>query len=250
MSLLIDAGLSAKQICERLESIGVAPSCLQGIVISHEHQDHTQGIRVLTRRLNIPLYITPQTYEQLNGKLDGTETIRHFNAGQCFSIGNIKFDPFSVPHDAADPVGFSIQYNNCRVGIALDLGYVTHLVREKLRYSHMVILESNYEPELLRSSHYPWYLKQRLQGRHGHLSNKEATKLIAELIHPELEHVILAHLSKTNNHPQVAHKQVQAALAKSNGHKVRLSVATQHEVGPVIRLNGKAPESSNAKADP
>ena len=244
MSLLIDAGLSAKQICMRLESIGVEASSLQGIVVSHEHQDHTQGIRVLTRRLNIPLYLTSQTYERLNGKLDGAETIRHFNAGQCFSIGDIKFDPFSVPHDAADPVGFSIQYNNCRVGIALDLGYVTHLVREKLRYSHMVILESNYEPELLRTGHYPWYLKQRLQGRHGHLSNKEATKLLAELIHPELEHIILAHLSQTNNHPQVAYKQAQAMLAKSNGHKVRLSVATQHEVGPVIKLQAQAGPAS------
>jgi phosphoribosyl 1,2-cyclic phosphodiesterase len=122
------------------------------------------------------------------------------------------------------------------VGIALDLGYVTHLVRERLRKSHVVILESNYDDRLLTAGPYPWALKQRLQGRHGHLSNKAASKLLSELVHSELKHVVLAHISQTNNHPKLAYKQAQAVLNEASDCGVQLSVAHQRQVGQVIEL--------------
>jgi phosphoribosyl 1,2-cyclic phosphodiesterase len=191
----------------------------------------------MARRFNIPLYINHQTHNKLDGNLEGVESIFNFKTGNDFSIGNIKLHPFSVPHDAADPVGFAIQYRTYRIGIALDLGCATHLVKEKLKKSNLIILESNYDHQLLKSGPYPWTLKQRLQSRHGHLSNQAAGELLAELIHPELKHVILAHLSQTNNQPQLVYKQAKTILDKASDNHIQLSVAQQRQAGPVIKLN-------------
>jgi phosphoribosyl 1,2-cyclic phosphodiesterase len=172
----------------------------------------------------------------LDGGLDGTKSIFHFNAGRSFSIGEMELHPFSVPHDAVDPVGFVIRYRAYQVGIAVDLGYATHLVRERLKESQLIILESNYDTQLLKTGPYPWTLKQRLQGRHGHLSNKAAAELLSALIHPKLEHVVLAHLSRTNNQPHLVYQQAQAVLGEAPDNRVQLSIAHQHRVGQVIEL--------------
>ncbi len=235
-SLLIDAGLSAAQINKRLALIGVDVAGLDGIIISHEHGDHIKGIGVLGRRFKIPIFINCGAYNKLNGTLKGEEPVVHFSTGDDFSLGQLDIHPFCVPHDAAEPVGFIICYGSYQLGVAMDLGCVTHVVREKLKDSHMLILESNYEPRLLQSGPYPWSVKQRVQGRYGHLSNQGAAELLSELLHPGLKHVAMVHVSKTNNHPRLVYDQAKAVLDKSNIKGIQLTIARQDQVSTMIKL--------------
>jgi phosphoribosyl 1,2-cyclic phosphodiesterase len=211
--ILIDAGLSAKQVALRLDQLGVVPESINGICVSHEHGDHVAGLRVLQKRHGIPIYANAGT---LNGILRQPKSdeinVRVFQTGAPFEIGDISIDPFSIPHDAYEPVGFRLSTATGCVGVATDLGMSTALVREKLKGCQAIILESNHDEDLLREAPRPWSLKQRIRSRQGHLSNVDAARLIAESATEALEHVFLAHLSSDCNTPETALRTVASQL--------------------------------------
>lgn len=231
--ILVDAGLPKRDIRGRLARIGVAPEDISAILVSHEHTDHVKGVGIMSRGFGTPVYITGRTLSATMGKLGNGLTVREFGPGEPFQIDDIYVEPFPTPHDAAEPVGFSFSYGGVKIGFATDLGYATKLVIERLKGSDMLLVESNHDPVMLKDGPYPWLLKQRVAGKEGHLSNDDAGRLLSMLIHPGLRHVVLAHLSETNNLPELAYNATYGVLSK-NAAGVRLSVASQNSVGEVL----------------
>jgi phosphoribosyl 1,2-cyclic phosphodiesterase len=230
--VLIDAGLSGVEIERRLKSRGLSAQDLDALVVSHEHSDHIQGVGVLSRKYRIPVYINEKTREaapQL-GKL-GEQ--RSFACGTDFMIEDIRVHPFPISHDAADPSGFTLSRGNVKIGIATDLGVATTMVKEHLRGCALLVLEANHDPVMLAEGPYPWPLKQRIKGRTGHLANEDTRSLLHELQHDGLRHVILAHLSDTNNTPERAYAAVVPALTHC---RPNLSVALQRKCGDIISI--------------
>lgn len=226
--VLVDAGFSCKEILSRLHETGINPSELDALVVTHEHSDHVKGLAVLIKRLDIPLYLTHGTWEALKDDLKKhVRQVYIFSAGQGFEIKDIGFESFPVLHDASDPVGYCFHYAGTKVGLATDLGKVTHLVRESLKGASCLILESNHDPGMLFRGPYPWWLKQRIKGRFGHLSNEDSATLLGDLLHTDLKHVVLAHLSQTNNHREMAHLNAMKVLQENKCHHVKLEVALQ-----------------------
>jgi len=233
-ALLVDAGPSAIEIERRLGSRGVRPEALDAIVVSHEHADHVHSVGVLSRRFRLPVYINEPTLTAARARLGSLHEIRRFHRGVAFSIGSLTIHPFAVCHDAADPVGFTIEDGSSKIGIATDLGVATQLVRHHLKGCCLMVLEANHDLKMLEEGPYPWELKQRIRGRLGHLSNEASRDLLAEVVHRELQHVVLAHLSETNNRPDRALAVVREAV---DGHGTRFSLAEQHAPGAMITLD-------------
>jgi len=225
--ILVDAGLSARQICQRLASLEIDPHSLDGIVLSHEHSDHTRGLEVFLRKHEIPVYATALTREVLSDRCGGHIEWRIFQRGQEFSIGAVTVNAFAVPHDAVDPVGFvCCSERGERIGVVTDLGHVTSLVRESLRGVDGLFVEANYDQGLLESdTKRPWSIKQRISSRHGHLSNEQTAELIRALTEDGLKAVVLGHLSGDCNTPEVAAQAVNAVHAG----KVTVEVSGQAE---------------------
>lgn len=230
--ILVDAGLSASEILRRLALAGVAGADLDAILISHEHTDHTRGAGTLARKLKIPLLLSYPTCREMHASLKKVEVVE-FESGYPFTFRDLQIDPFPITHDACDPVGFLIECAEGKIGIATDLGIATRLVKDKLRGSRVLVLESNHDEEMLLNGPYPWHLKQRIRSRHGHLSNTESAELLDEVIHPGLEGVFLAHLSEVNNDPDVAHRVTATLLAGQNVCAPQLIVGEQHQVSEV-----------------
>jgi phosphoribosyl 1,2-cyclic phosphodiesterase len=230
--ILVDAGLSAREIERRLRSKRLSPDQLDGIILSHEHADHIQGVGVLSRRFGLPVYISRNLTAAVDslGKLSDLHT---FECGSTFEIQDLTIHPFSVSHDAEDPAGFTIAHNDKAIGIATDLGMATSMVKQHLKCCNALILEANHDPVLLAGGPYPWPLKQRIRSRTGHLSNAESRDLLKEIQHKRLQHVILAHLSETNNSPQKAYDAVSEALAHR---QIQLAVARQDLCGELVEL--------------
>ncbi len=220
--LLIDAGISGKRIEQGLCEIGVDPKSLGGILITHEHSDHIQGVGVLARKYQIPLYGTVETFCAMQkgktsvGKIDQM-LFQPVRPEEGFMIGEIKVHPFSVSHDAANPVAYSFTADGQKIGMATDLGVYTEKTVEHLMDSEILYLESNHDVNMLMVGSYPYYLKQRIIGDHGHLSNDLAAELLCKLHHNGLKHVVLAHLSKENNYPELAYETVKAELLMKVG---------------------------------
>jgi phosphoribosyl 1,2-cyclic phosphodiesterase len=231
-SILIDAGLSGIEIERRLNSINIDPQSLTAIIITHEHSDHVKGAGILSRRFNLPVYITQKTYQACSG-LGKIEDLCFFQCGTPFEIDQILVSPFSISHDAKDPAGLTMEYNGHKIGIATDLGVATGLVKDHLKNADILYLESNHDPDMLMNGSYPWHLKQRIKGRTGHLSNMDAGNLLSELKTDALKHIILAHLSEENNCPK---KAVQEISKRLNGSDVALHVARPDQAGTVIKL--------------
>lgn len=231
-SILIDAGLSGIEIERRLESKKLSPESLTAIIVTHEHSDHIRGVGILSRRYNIPVYINKNTYKAASnlGKLAGLEL---FECGSSFKIDSLKIAPFTISHDAVDPVGFTLEYKSKKIGIATDLGIATNLVKEHLKNCSFLYLEANHDPDMLINGPYPWHLKQRIKGRQGHLSNMDSKELLEELNNKDLKHVTLAHLSEENNTPEKAYNAAQAALNSSD---ITIEVAMPHKPGKLITL--------------
>lgn len=233
-TVLFDAGLSGIEIERRCQSKGFSPDNIDAIVVSHEHNDHIQGVGVLARRFGLPVYISELTRKRAHGTLGKIADIRYFECGHVFRVNSWDISPFSISHDAEDPAGFTIHNNGLKIGIATDLGIVTTVVKERLKECHLLILEANHDPDMLIKGPYPWPLKQRIQGRTGHLSNADSRELLNALWHANLQHVVLAHLSETNNTPQKALDEVGLAL---KGCQTKLHVATQDVCAEIFQIN-------------
>ncbi len=214
--LLVDAGLSARQLCVRMVECGIDPGTLDGILLTHEHQDHFQGLPVLCKKFEVPIYCNSLTAEVLrHGALAQHRNWRIFSTGSDFSVGDVTIQTFSVPHDAADPVGFVLGYGTHSFGVLTDLGFATKLVQERIRLVHTLLIETNHDEQLLHADvRRPWAVKQRILSRHGHLSNKHAAEVIASALGHRLRRVILGHLSSDCNTPQLAVDTVSERLAR------------------------------------
>src|SRR5213083_2691786 len=215
--ILVDGGLSARQLALRLEQCGVAPEQLDGVLLTHEHSDHVCGLEVLCRKFDVPIYCNALTAEAVRcGWLDRPAAAgnwRIFRTGSEFSICDITVQSFPVPHDAVDPVGFVFHAGSGSLGFITDLGYVTKLIVERLRQVQTLVIETNHDEKLLQNdTHRPWPVKQRIQSRHGHLSNAAAAGVIEELLSEKIERVLLGHLSRDCNTPELALKTVRASL--------------------------------------
>ena len=241
--ILIDAGLSAKQVAVRLEQIGVVPESINGICVSHEHGDHIAGIRVLQKRHSIPVYANAGTISGIMRQPKSDEiAIKVFQTGSPFEIGDITVIPFSVPHDAYEPVGFRLQTSETAVGIVTDLGMVTSLIREKLKGCHAIIVESNHDEDLLQEAPRPWPLKQRIRSRQGHLSNMGAAQLITECATDTLEHVFLSHLSSDCNTPDTALRTVASQLRLDGLEHINLEISLARQISSIWKHNRVAVE--------
>jgi phosphoribosyl 1,2-cyclic phosphodiesterase len=225
--LLIDAGLSTRQIRQRLLGIGRTPENLSGILVTHEHTDHTQGLGVLAAKLQIPVYCNRLTQEAIETQFQARLDYRLFNTGSSFELGDVAVDTFSVPHDACDPVGFLLRTAAGNIGFLTDLGHATRLVVERVRPSHVLVLEANHDVKMLQDdTRRPWATKQRILSRHGHLSNDAAAQLAEQIVSADLAHLYLGHLSSDCNRPELAHRTVSAGLTKLGATHVRVEATS------------------------
>ncbi|MEW6219205.1 MAG: MBL fold metallo-hydrolase [Thermodesulfobacteriota bacterium] len=233
--LLIDAGLSGAEIRRRLAERGIDIESLSAILLSHEHIDHCRSVALLARRHRLAVHGTAATLAAAAERLQGLSGCQELVPGCALSVGSLTILPFAVCHDAADPVGFVLEERGARLGVCTDSGTVTRLMRHRLAGCHGLVLESNHEPELLRTGPYPPRLKQRVAGQEGHLSNQEAAGLLADLLHDRLSHVVLAHLSEINNRPDHALAAAEQSLAAAPW-RPRLAVASQETAGELVEL--------------
>jgi phosphoribosyl 1,2-cyclic phosphodiesterase len=226
--LLVDAGLSAKQLTQRLKLLGVNPDSLTGILLTHEHSDHARGLDVLLRKRNIPVYANAMTKEALQWGMKSEVQWKVFHTGQDFELEQFSVHPFPIPHDAAEPVGFTLTAASTKFGLVTDVGYITQAMRMHLRESDALFVESNYDEELLEAdTKRPWSTKQRIASRHGHLSNTQAGELIADVGCERLAHVVLGHLSGDCNCPKVATQTVSDLLNTGGLSQVNVFCAQQ-----------------------
>lgn len=205
--VLVDAGLSARQLETRLATLGWEADSFDAILLTHEHGDHTRGLGVFCRRRPIPVYCNRHTQRVVAESLREPPPWRLIESGQRFRIRSLEIEAFSVPHDAVDPMGYTFVWQGGKAAVLTDLGHASTLVQEKARGAHTIVLEANYDDELLAlDTKRPWATKQRISSRHGHLSNAQAAELAALLVPDGLRRVVLAHLSRDCNSPDAARK--------------------------------------------
>ncbi len=227
--LLIDAGLSGRQIRQRLLGIGRTPENINGILVTHEHTDHTQAIAVLAAKLQIPIYCNRLTKEVVAAGSKQPLDFRIFETGASFEVGHLSVDTFSVPHDASDPVGFLVHTPSRQIGFLTDLGHATKLVIERVRKSNILLLETNHDLKLLQEdTRRPWSVKQRIASRHGHLSNEDAALLAQEIISGDLHQIYLGHLSSDCNRPELAYEAIAGMLQKVGASHVSVECTSQN----------------------
>ena len=238
--ILIDAGESCKKISNALSSLEIEPCDIKAILVTHEHSDHVKGLGTFSKKYNIPVYANSKTWDAMqeqSAKIN-TQNIKKFTIEENFEVGDLKIHPFKIPHDAANPCGFNIFYDNKKLSIATDIGHMTSTIAHKLEDSSFILLESNYDPEILKCSSYPYLLKQRIAGPNGHLPNSEAGKTISFLMNSGLTEVMLGHLSRENNFPELAYRTVVEELIqnKMDSSKIRISVANRLNPSPVVKV--------------
>jgi phosphoribosyl 1,2-cyclic phosphodiesterase len=241
--ILVDGGLSARQIVLRLEQCGVTPEQVDGVLLTHEHGDHVSGLEVLSRKFDLPIFTNSQTAEAVRGggTFDHHRNWRVFRTGTEFKICDVTVQSFPVPHDAVDPVGFAFYAGSSALGFITDLGYATKMIVERLRQVHTLVIETNHDEKLLQNdSHRPWPVKQRIQSRHGHLSNNAAATVIEELLPGKIVRVVLGHLSRDCNTPELALQTVRNVLNKIGKIDIELFCASQSEVSPGFRIGETA----------
>ncbi|MBQ9951125.1 MAG: MBL fold metallo-hydrolase [Clostridia bacterium] len=227
---LVDAGVSGTRVAKALEGIGVAPGSLSGILVTHEHSDHIQGIGVLSRKYDVPIYATEGTWDAMMGKIGAVaaKNICMIEPEINFFLGPVEIMAFSTPHDAADSVGYAFELERAKFALATDIGCVRDSWFKHVKGADAVLLESNYDPDMLKAGPYPYDLKKRILSRRGHLSNDDAGETAAQLVKAGARQIVLGHLSKENNFPELAQKSVEIALMAEgieNGRDVDLRVA-------------------------
>jgi phosphoribosyl 1,2-cyclic phosphodiesterase len=240
---LIDAGLSCREIERRLGLIGLTPECLDALVITHEHMDHIKGAGALARRFRLPVYINRKTLDSGIKTFGDLSMVVIVETGQSLTLKDLSVETFTKCHDAADPVGFvfssivgSSAFNGARIGLVTDLGRSTRLVEDRLKGCRALILEFNYDQEMLEAGPYSLELKRRIRGPDGHLSNLQAGDLLSAVADDNLSHVVLAHLSEINNLPEKARQEASRALEKSGINGANILVSSQGEPMPMIEL--------------
>ncbi|MBR3152044.1 MAG: MBL fold metallo-hydrolase [Clostridia bacterium] len=240
-NILIDAGVSQKKINDALSSLNLTLENIDAILITHEHTDHIQSIGSISKKYNIPIYSNIETLNSMPKQKEKIETInqKNFKNNELFELNDLKILPFSIPHDAANPCGFNIFHENKKISIATDIGHINDTLLNYLQKSNFIMLESNYDPEVLKYSPYPYKLKQRIAGNYGHLSNATAGKTITNLVPTGLKKVMLGHLSKENNFPELAYQTVKEEL---ESHKIRenkdiiINVANRNTPSNIIKI--------------
>ena len=237
--LLVDAGVSSKKIEEALANLEIDPTSIDGILITHEHSDHVQGLGTFAKKFNLPVFVNEKTLDAMPKQKEkiSEKNIKLFNINEKFEIGDLKVKPFSIPHDAANPCGFNIFKDDKKISIATDIGHMTNGILKNLEDSIFIMLESNYDPEVLKYSKYPYQLT-RIAGPDGHLSNELAGKTISYLLNSGLKQAVLGHLSKQSNFPELAYKTVidEIMCTKYDENSLKLSVASRDIPGNKIIL--------------
>lgn len=232
--ILIDCGISCARVCAALKSIDVDPAEINGIVVTHEHSDHISGVRVFSNKFGCKVYAGERTL--CNMTCSDSQAVK---SGESFEIGDIGIVPFDIPHDAVQPFGYSFMLGELRLSVATDMGKIDAEVAERIRGSEFVFLEANHDREMLLTGPYPYYLKERIRGVEGHLSNEQSASLAAALVRTGTTKIVLGHLSNTNNTPQLALKTVSDALSESGfevGKDILLDVAKRHSIGRIYEL--------------
>jgi len=234
--ILVDAGLSMKELGRRLAAVGEDLERLDAILVTHEHTDHIAGLPVLarSRRVRAVIYATRLCAPRIEWG-ETTPALETFQAGSAFQVGDVEVASFSVPHDAVDPVGFCFCAGGVRFAIATDLGYVPESIKYHLRRTDVLLLESNHDLDMLKVGPYPWAVKQRVMSRVGHLSNLGMSEFLMQDLDASTAHLILGHLSEHNNHPEIVRLTAQEALER-RGLATRLAIAGQHAPSPVLQF--------------
>lgn len=240
--LLIDAGLTGKYIIKALENIDVEGNDIDGLLITHEHNDHIKGVGVLMRKFDIPLYVNEKTWGVMKDKIGDVrgKDIRIIKNDDSFYIGDIKVKPYCISHDACDPIGFSFVSDNAKISIATDLGCINDEIIEEIKDSDLLIIESNHDIEMVKMGRYPWFLKKRILSDKGHLSNEAAGKIIAKVVeNGNVSYVVLAHLSKENNFPELAYETVKNIVAEKKikvGRDISLDLTYRDRISRVYNI--------------
>jgi phosphoribosyl 1,2-cyclic phosphodiesterase len=234
--ILVDAGLSCQEIIRRLRSIDVNPGTLDAIIITHEHIDHIKGVGVLSRRFNIPVVTNKPTLQRALHLIGDIRTPFFINTGEVINIKDITVETFTKCHDAVDPMGIAISSNGRRLGILTDLGRSSHLIEERLKNCHGLIIEFNHDISMLDEGPYPLHLKRRIKGPEGHLSNAQGADILKRLYHDDMTHIVLAHLSKVNNIDTRAYREAEDALSHCNIQNDKIIISYQDIATPLMEL--------------
>lgn len=213
--VLVDCGVTQKTLLNSLKMIKVDPKSISGILITHEHLDHYKGVNIIAKNLNIPVYLNESTFNSIKDKICDVKSVSIIE-DTSFWINDLGILTFRLPHDASDPIGYSIFHNNKKVSIATDMGHISNEVFTSIVDSDVIVIESNYNEEMLRLSNYPHFLKERILSDYGHLSNEECALTVVELVKRSYKRIILGHLSKTSNFPELAYKTVEK-IVRDNG---------------------------------
>lgn len=236
--VLIDCGVSSKKVEEGLKSLDVDPTSIDAILITHEHSDHVKGLGTFSKKFDVPIFANQETLDNMEAQVlkINEKNIHTFNIAEKFSIGDLEINPFTISHDAANPCGFNIFKDNKKISIATDIGNMDAKTVKQLEDSIFVLLEANYDPDILKCSPYPYLLKRRIAGPTGHLPNEQAGKTISHLMNSGLQSAMLGHLSKENNFPELAYKTVAEEIMNNNQgeNSINLSVASRNEPGKLI----------------
>ena len=239
-NILIDAGVSSKKIETALNNLNINPNDLDGILITHEHTDHVQGLGTFAKKFDLPVFVNRKTLDAMPKQKEkiAEKNINLIKIEEKFEINDLKIKPFAIPHDAANPCGFCISKDDKKISIATDIGQMSNSIIKNLEESLFILLESNYDPEVLKCSKYPYQLKTRIAGPTGHLSNEMAGKTISHLLQSGLKQAMLGHLSKENNFPELAYKTVIEEIMSnhSKNDNFLLSVAKREEMSPTISI--------------
>lgn len=233
--VLIDAGLSAKSIVNKLAEINVDIADIDAILITHEHTDHIQGLKVLAYKMGIPVLANTETAKGIVNTFSDCPKFKIFSTGETFEFGDLEIHPFSIQHDTLDPVAFTIKTGGLKLGFCTDLGFVTSLVTNQLKNCDYLYVEANHQVSMVHASSRPMIYKQRVLGRTGHLSNEACGNLLKDVAHPNLKHVHLAHLSSECNTPEVALNVVKEIL-KSHGLDIDVCTAPQDMISKAIHF--------------
>lgn len=240
-NILIDAGLSGKKIVSSLKEIGIPPESIDALLITHEHGDHIKGAGIISRMFNIPIFANNNTWEAMAKSIGKVkeENIKVINVDKGFTIGDIDILPYSIPHDAIEPVGYCLGNKGKKISIATDIGHVNEYMINKIQGSNFMLLEANHDVEMLKFGPYPYPLKRRVLSDIGHLSNDDAGKAILNLFKDKPLNVMLGHLSKQNNYPELAYETVVSFLKQNCiniGKDVNLDLASRDSISNFIEV--------------